>query len=256
MELIVKGGILMIPILLCSVVALAIILERLIRYHRVRKDNELFLNRIRGRIRPDRLDEATRVCEDDPSPLASIFLEGLKHLNLGEQRTREAIVEAGEREAQFLERNLEPDETLLIAPGAPGLYPMLPRPCPIWDPFPIHPADASILELRDRLPLSLREPESKQLRLHALLRGQERAAEGDEIPRRDLMIPVQRIAADVEQGCAPAGEPRRIDFFREQIIERGRSGGAREGGGLRDRAPQGEKARREGILERTITEFP
>lgn len=119
MELILKGGVLMIPILLCSIVALAIILERLIRYHRVRKDNELFLNRIRGRIRPDRIDEAIRVCEEDPSPLASIFLEGLKHLNLGEQRTREAIMDAGEREAHFLERNLGGLAT--IAGGAPLL---------------------------------------------------------------------------------------------------------------------------------------
>ncbi|MBU1701152.1 MAG: MotA/TolQ/ExbB proton channel family protein [Candidatus Eisenbacteria bacterium] len=119
MELILKGGVLMIPILLCSIVALAIILERLIRYHRVRKENELFIQKIRGRIYPERLGEAIRICEEDPSPLAAIFHEGLKHLNLGEKRTREAITDAGEREARFLERNIGGLAT--IAGGAPLL---------------------------------------------------------------------------------------------------------------------------------------
>lgn len=119
MDLIVKGGVLMIPILLCSIVALAIILERVIRYQRVRKDNLRFLERIRGRIQPGRLDEALGVCEADPSPLAAVFLEGLRHLPFGEQRTREAIVEAGEREAHHLERNIGGLAT--IAGGAPLL---------------------------------------------------------------------------------------------------------------------------------------
>jgi biopolymer transport protein ExbB len=119
MELLVKGGILMIPILACSVVALAIILERLVRYHRVRKDNEAFLAKIRGRIRPDSLQEALEICERDPSPLAAIFLEGLRHLPLGEERTREAIEDAGQREAHDLERYLGGLAT--IAGGAPLL---------------------------------------------------------------------------------------------------------------------------------------
>ncbi|MBD3336361.1 MAG: MotA/TolQ/ExbB proton channel family protein, partial [Candidatus Eisenbacteria bacterium] len=119
MDLIFKGGILMIPILLCSIVALAIILERLIHYHRVQKENDAFLQKIRGRIHPERLDEAVHICEGDPSPLAAVFSEGLRHLPLGEQRTREAITEAGEREARFLERNL--GGLASIAGGAPLL---------------------------------------------------------------------------------------------------------------------------------------
>jgi len=120
MSLIAKGGILMVPIVICSVVALAIIIERLVQIGRVRRENDRFLAAIRGRIRKGNLDEAVAICKQNTSaPLAVIFLEGLMHIELGEKRTREAIVEAGERESTRLERNVGALAT--IAGGAPLL---------------------------------------------------------------------------------------------------------------------------------------
>ncbi len=120
MSLLIKGGILMIPILICSVVAVAIIIERLVRIRKVRSENGRFVAAIRGRIRKGNLAEAVHVCEENPtSPLSIIFLEALHHVPLGEKRTREAISEAGERQAEHMEKHVGGLAT--IAGGAPLL---------------------------------------------------------------------------------------------------------------------------------------
>ncbi len=120
MSVLFKGGVLMIPIAFCSIVALAIIIERMIQIRRVRSFNADFLEAIRGRIRKGNLEEATRICiEHDLSPLATIFLEALRNVPFGEKRTQEAIHEAGERQAEALEKNVGGLAT--IAGGAPLL---------------------------------------------------------------------------------------------------------------------------------------
>lgn len=120
MLLLEKGGVLMIPIVLCSIAAVAIIIERLVKLARVRGENGRFLEAIRGRIRKGSLEEAIRVCRENlSSPLSVIFLEALVHIPQGERRTREAISEAGERESARLERNVGGLAT--IVGGAPLL---------------------------------------------------------------------------------------------------------------------------------------
>jgi len=120
MSLLIKGGVLMIPIVICSIISLAIIIERLVQIARVRRENETFLAAIRGRIRKGHLEEAVEICKEYPqAPLGQIFLEALIHIKLGEQRTQRAITEAGEREATRLERNIGALAT--IVGGAPLL---------------------------------------------------------------------------------------------------------------------------------------
>lgn len=110
----------MIPIAICSIVALTIIFERLIQIRRVRKQNARFVGAIRGRIRRGNLTESIAICEQHlDSPLAVIFLEALRNVPLGEKRTREAIMEAGERQAERMEKNVSGLAT--IAGGAPLL---------------------------------------------------------------------------------------------------------------------------------------
>ena len=73
MSLLMKGGPLMIPILLCSIVAVAIIIERFVQIRKARRENDRFIEAIRGRIRKGNLNEAIRICEEfDVSPLSRI----------------------------------------------------------------------------------------------------------------------------------------------------------------------------------------
>ena len=118
-DVIVRGGLLMIPIVLCSVVSLAIILERLLRLHRVRKANDVFLKRIRGNIRVGRVQDALAICQASDAPLATIFTAGLRRVADGEEHTRRAIEDAGRKETAELEHHLGGLAT--IVGGAPLL---------------------------------------------------------------------------------------------------------------------------------------
>lgn len=100
------GGPIMYPILLCSVVALAIIIERWNFLRRVRRANERFLQEVRPHLHPGSLEDAVRVCRTSRAPLAHVFLAGLVRVADGEDRTRQAIEEVGREEVSEFERSM------------------------------------------------------------------------------------------------------------------------------------------------------
>lgn len=118
-EVIMRGGVLMIPIAICSVVAVAIIIEKIIKLRIARATSRAFLFRIQNSLRLNRIDEARRACEMASGPVAAIFRAGLGRANQSEERIRQAIQEAGEREISTLERHVA--GLGAIAGGAPLL---------------------------------------------------------------------------------------------------------------------------------------
>lgn len=118
-EVLIRGGVLMIPIAACSVVAVAIIIEKVVRIRIARATSRAFLFRIQNSLRLNRLDEARRACDMASGPVAAIFRAGLGRANQSEERIRQAIQEAGEKEISVLEKNVGSLGT--IAGGAPLL---------------------------------------------------------------------------------------------------------------------------------------
>jgi len=116
-DLFLRGGVLMIPIVLCSIISLAIILERLQKLRRTRAENSAFLERIRGNVRVGRIDDALAICQSTPAPLARVFSAALRRISDGEEVTRQAVEDAGRGETAELERHLGGLAT--IAGGAP-----------------------------------------------------------------------------------------------------------------------------------------
>lgn len=109
----------MIPIAACSVVAVAIIIEKVVRLRIARATSRAFLFRIQNSLRLNRLDEARRACDMATGPVAAIFRAGLSRANQSEERIRMAIQEAGEKEISLLEKHVGSLGT--IAGGAPLL---------------------------------------------------------------------------------------------------------------------------------------
>lgn len=68
LEIFIKGGPLMYPILACSVLALAIFLERLWTYLRVSKGLHLLVREVEGLVLKERIDEAILVCQRSGTP--------------------------------------------------------------------------------------------------------------------------------------------------------------------------------------------
>jgi biopolymer transport protein ExbB len=90
-----RGGIIMYPISLCSVAALAIVLEKLFLLRSTKKRMDTFRRVMEGLLSRGHVAEVERSAAEYPNPLARIFLAGLEHWGEGEARVREAIQWAG-----------------------------------------------------------------------------------------------------------------------------------------------------------------
>lgn len=105
-DLIIKGGVFMYPIILCSIVALAVFIERLWVLNRKHILPEEFIRKISDLLKQQKISEAVFLCQGDSSSIAKIFLAGIKNAGRGIWLVKEAIEERGSREAVILEKNV------------------------------------------------------------------------------------------------------------------------------------------------------
>lgn len=116
-----KGGIVMIPLLLGSVLGLAIVLERAfsLRYRNVLVPEIVSaISKIRGR---EDLRLAERICEANQGPFANIMLATLRNRDLPKDELKEVILDQGRQEVRTLERGLVMLETIAAASPLLGL---------------------------------------------------------------------------------------------------------------------------------------
>jgi len=97
----------MYPIIFCSIVALAIFLERLWVLRRKNIIPQDFVNNVEGLLKKEKISEAVFLCQNDMSSIAKIFLAGLRSTQKGMWLVKEAIEERGSREATILEKNVD-----------------------------------------------------------------------------------------------------------------------------------------------------
>lgn len=106
-ELTVRGGFMMIPIALCSLIGLAVVAERLIALRKRSVIPEGFVRGLDKAIAEDASPErALAYCRKRPSPLASVIAAGVRRVGEPIERLERAIEEAGEREALRLRKRL------------------------------------------------------------------------------------------------------------------------------------------------------
>ena len=105
-EIFTKGGILMFPIALCSIVGLGITIERFWSLRRATIDTREFMDTMRQVLRQNRTQEAVEICEETDVPVARIMKAGILKHNRSKEDIREAIEDAGHLEIPRLERYL------------------------------------------------------------------------------------------------------------------------------------------------------
>ena len=105
-ELIIKGGPVMVPILLCSVISLAIIVERSLSLRRHRILRYDILQRIEELLRERKIPEASTLCKRYPSSMTRILLAAILNHDKSRQEIKEILEDAGRHELPVLERYL------------------------------------------------------------------------------------------------------------------------------------------------------
>ena len=110
--IITRGGILMIPILICSVIVVAVAIERYLTYNRLVIKIPQFMMKIRHPLNHGDVLSAINECTMTKGPVASVVKAGLEKAKLGRERMKEAMETAGNAETYFLEKNLNVLATL------------------------------------------------------------------------------------------------------------------------------------------------
>lgn len=104
-DFLIKGGPVIVPILLCSLAALTVVVERCLVLQRKRVIPPGFGAAVRAAL-SESPAAAVACCAAHPSPLANVFLAGLKRMSASPERREKAIEEAGAREVFVLRRRL------------------------------------------------------------------------------------------------------------------------------------------------------
>lgn len=106
-DFVVKGGPMMIPIGICSFIALAVFAERLVSLRRRNVIPPKFLPGLKKKLsNGDGREAALKYCQSHPSPIANVFTAGIKRLDSPVEVMEKHIVEAGEREVIKMRRFL------------------------------------------------------------------------------------------------------------------------------------------------------
>lgn len=116
-ELIQKGGITMYPIILLSVIALAVFLERLISLRKEKYVPIAFYEQLVSLLKKRNINEAVEVCKANKSALARISETIITNTDLPLSRLLEVAEESGRSEASKLDKFLPSLQTIVaIAP--------------------------------------------------------------------------------------------------------------------------------------------
>ncbi len=100
------GGPVMWPILLCSIFALTIILDKFWHLHKIKIDTQEFLSNILEKMKHHQIKEALQICDSTKSPIAHILKAGILKYDRPRIQIKEAIEDASLYEIPRLEKNL------------------------------------------------------------------------------------------------------------------------------------------------------
>jgi len=105
-QMFLAGGPVMWPILLCSIFAMAIILEKFWHVNKISIDMQQFLGSVLDKMKHHQVKEALEICEKTKSPISHILKAGILKYDRPRPQIKEAIEDASLYEIPRLEKNL------------------------------------------------------------------------------------------------------------------------------------------------------
>ncbi len=105
-EFIVKGGPIMGLIIVCSIMAFAVFLERIWYLRAAKIDTKKFMQEISNKVKNNKVMQALDMCNITKGPIARILKSGIMKYDRTRQDIKQAIEDAGIHEVPLLEKNL------------------------------------------------------------------------------------------------------------------------------------------------------
>jgi len=105
-QLIRDAGIMIWPVLFCSIVALAIFLEKMLFLKKSCIDIQEFLDRILEKMKRHEIKEALEICDSSKTPVANILKAGILKYDRPKEQITQAILDASMYEVPRLEKNI------------------------------------------------------------------------------------------------------------------------------------------------------
>ncbi len=105
-ELMVKGGWIMWPIMMCSIAAAVLFLERVFHLHRAQIKPDDFLNGIYTIVNRGNTAEAVSICDQTPGPVAHMVRTALLHSDEPPEELKQTITKVGLGEIPRLEKHM------------------------------------------------------------------------------------------------------------------------------------------------------
>lgn len=121
LDMIIRGGPVMIPLLLCSVLMLAVTLERLFYLLRCRVDTEDLMDDIKLALQQGKILEAMQIAKKTRGPVASVLAAGIAHYDKDKEHIRERLEEVANEELFKMERRLGMLDVLITVSPLLGL---------------------------------------------------------------------------------------------------------------------------------------
>lgn len=106
LDLIMKGGWVMIPIGILSVIAVYLTIERFITISRASKVDNGFMANVKSMLLDGKTDAALSLCRSNNSPIARLLEKGIKRLGKPIKEIESAVENTGKLEIYKLEKNL------------------------------------------------------------------------------------------------------------------------------------------------------
>ncbi len=111
----------MVPILLCSILSLAIFLERLWVLRKKRVIPSEFIVQVEHLLRAEKISYAIELCKQSDCPISRILLNGIKNFGRRREDIKVIIEEVGKREAAYLDKYVENLSTIASVSTLLGL---------------------------------------------------------------------------------------------------------------------------------------
>ena len=106
LDLLMKGGPIMIPILILSLLAVYVFIERYLAIRKASKEETNLINNVRDFIHAGRIDSAQSFCRSSDKPVSRMIEKGIKRIGRPLKEIEESIEIIGKFEVYKLEKNM------------------------------------------------------------------------------------------------------------------------------------------------------